>query len=267
VLVVALSGIGCNLQRSILFPRSMLVPDEHEADSVDGLERLWLAVDDYEVEAWLLPPTRATGTDATGVVIFAHGNGELIDYWPRMLGGIPEMGLALLLVEYPGYGRSGGTPSEGSIRKTMLAAYDAMAARPDIDRKRIVLHGRSLGGGAVGTLLGQRPVAALILQSTFTSVTDLAWRLFKVPSFLVRDPFPTLEAVREFTGPVLVIHGRVDELVSHENGVLLAEAAPNGRLVSLDCGHNDCPRDWPQYWRVLHEFLNATGVLDPRGSS
>jgi len=260
-LAIALSGVVWSVQRSILYPRGMLAPDEREAEGIEGLERLWLPVADYEVEAWLLPPTSPRTVGPTGVVIFAHGNGELIDYWPRMLGGVPAMGLALLLVEYPGYGRSGGSPSQASIYETMLAAYDAMAAHAGIDPERIVLLGRSLGGGAVATILGERPVAALILQSTFTSVADLAWRLFKVPSLLVRDRFPTLQAVAEYEGPVLVIHGRVDEIVPYENGVALAEAAKRARLVPLDCGHNDCPQDWPHYWKVLHDFLNEAEIL------
>src|SRR5690606_14605281 len=99
-----------------------------------------------------------------------------------------ELGLAVLLVEYPGYGRSGGSPSEASITRAALAAYDRLVARADIDPARIVLHGRSLGGGVVAVLSDARAAAALVLESSFTGVTAFASGML-LPPLLVRDPF------------------------------------------------------------------------------
>jgi fermentation-respiration switch protein FrsA (DUF1100 family) len=139
----------------------------------------------------------------------------------------------------------------------MTAAYDYLAARPDVDPGRIVAYGRSVGGGAAGSLVRQRSVAALVLESSFTSVRRLARRhLLFGP--LVRDPFDTLGAVGNFDGPVLVIHGRDDRLIPPAHGRTLAERAPRGELVWLDCGHNDCPRPW----RELRGFLERQGILE-----
>ena len=189
----------------------------------------------------------------------AHGDGELIDYWPNELGRFSSMGVALLLVEYPGYGRSVGTPSQESISETFTLAYDLLAARPEIDPSRIILLGRSLGGGAVCDLALKRPSAALILMSAFKSVSAFAVR-YLAPSFLIRDPFDNVSAVRRYKGPVLVIHGNSDEVVPFSHGQALHAAAQNSRMIVYSAGHNDCPPDWSVFWRDLEEFLSANEI-------
>ena len=167
-----------------------------------------------------------------------------------------------MLVEYPGYGRSRGDPSEESIAQTMAAAYDYLATRPDVDPRRIVAYGRSVGGGAAGALIRQRSVAALVLESSFTSVRRLARRHLLFGPF-VRDPFDTLGAVGDFDGPVLVIHGREDRMIPAAHGKELAARAPRGEILWLDCGHNDCPRPW----REVRGFLERQGILETESGS
>ena len=96
----------------------------------------------------------------------------------------------MLLVEYPGYGRSGGKPSERSVTATMLAAYDRIARDPRVDAQRIFGHGRSLGGGAMAQLAARRPLAALILESSFTSVADILHG-YHIPDWLISNRFDT----------------------------------------------------------------------------
>ena len=109
-------------QRQVIFPRYMIpappVPDYKTL----GVEPLWLEASFGRVEAWYLPP-ESTGKPCPAV-IFGHGNGELIDYWPGELGRFASLGIGLLLVEYPGYGRSAGAPSQDSISETFALAYD-----------------------------------------------------------------------------------------------------------------------------------------------
>jgi fermentation-respiration switch protein FrsA (DUF1100 family) len=193
------------------------------------------------------------------LLIFTHGNGELADYWIDEFDEARQSGIGVLLAEYPGYGAAPGSPSEASIVQSTLVLYDWAASDPRIDPKRIVAHGRSLGGGAAARLAVERPVAALILESAFTSVADFAARFF-APPFLVRDPFDNRQALRAYRGPLLVIHGTHDTIVPIAHGRELAALVQGSRFHEVDCGHNDCPREWA----AIRAFLIENGVLRHR---
>ena len=190
------------------------------------------------------------------LLIFTHGNGELADYWIDEFDEARQAGIGVLLAEFPGYGEAPGSPSEASIVRSVIALYDSLAKDPRVDPKRIVAHGRSLGGGAAARLAVERPIAALVLESAFTSVADFAAR-FMAPTFLVRDPFDNRQALRQYRGPLLVIHGTHDTIVPIAHGRELATLVNGARFHEVDCGHNDCPREWD----AIREFLLESGVL------
>ena len=238
-------------QRSIAFPSPSLgSAPPRPADA----EPIWLESEAGRTEAWFLAPTGPSSGPA-GLVLFAHGNAELIDDWPAEFAQPRSWGLAVLLVEYPGYGRSGGRASRRTIEASFRSAFDWAAARPDIDSRRIILYGRSIGGGAVGALILKRPAAALILESTFTNTTAFAAG-FGAPGFLVLDRFDNLHVITTFRGPRLIVHGKHDEVVPVEHGRRLAAAA-GIPLHELPCGHNDCPRPWP----IVKTFLEAANLI------
>lgn len=238
------------MQRRMMFPAPMMAGAA--APPADA-RQIWLPGLSGETESWFLPPL--AGTAPAPLIIFGHGNGELIDYWPDDFAEPRGWGMAVLLVEYPGYGRSGGTPSQPSVEHAFVAAYDWATEQSGIDADRIVGYGRSLGGGAVGLLSLKRRLAAMVLESTFTSTKPFA-RSFGAPGFLVRDPFDNLAAVRVFEGPLLITHGEHDEIIPTHHGRTLAAAA-GVDLHELPCGHNDCPRAWP----VVRRFLHDHGIL------
>jgi pimeloyl-ACP methyl ester carboxylesterase len=243
-------------QRSLIFPGSRAVRDlQPEAF---GGERIWLGADGARTEAWLLP---ARGAAAGGpLLVYAHGNGELIDHWLEAFEPARELGAAALLVEYPGYGRSRGSPSEHSIQAAMVAAYDFATKERGYAEQAVVGWGRSVGGGAVCALARERRLAALVLESTFTSVTQMAL-LHGLPArfapLLVRDPLDNLGLVRRFRGPVLVLHGERDEMIPPDHARELHAGARSAELHWLPCGHNDCERPWVP---VL-AFLERHGLL------
>ena len=260
LLYVAYCGLLYFFQRQILFPRRM-VPQPLKSDQqIAGLQKFWLNTGFGKVEAWFLPPTSGLPAAPAPAVIFGHGNGEIIDFWPVKLEGFTRLGIALLLVEYPGYGSSAGSPSQDSIVQTFVAAYDDLASRKDIDSSRIIFFGRSLGGGAVCALAQRRSSAALILMSTFTSVRSFA-KQFLLPSFLVRDPFDNLSVIKNYPGPVLILHGRSDEVIPFTHGQKLYKSAQNGKMIAYEAGHNDCPPDWKVFWRDVEDFLHDIGLI------
>ena len=244
-------------QRRLLFqpPWTPTMPSRPTAEIVR------LATPAGPAEALFLAPTGALDRPAP-LLLWSHGNAELATDWVSAFDEPRSWGWAVLLLEYPGYGRSPGAPSERSITAAALAAYDWARADPRIDSTRIVPYGRSLGGGPATRLAVERPAAALILESAFTSVRAFAGRFF-APRFLVRDPFDNLSALRSYHGPLLVLHGSHDEVVPVAHGRALAGAVEGAELHELPCGHNDCPRSW----QLVRRFLLAHGLMAEGGDS
>lgn len=166
-----------------------------------------------------------------------------------------DAGVAVLQVEYPGYGRSAGSPSEESLTAALLAAYDWAAKDPRVDAHRIYGHGRSLGGGAIAQLAARRPLAALVLESTFESLEEVVTG-YGVPRFMLLNHFDTSAVLREYPGPVLLLHGTRDQIFPSANAQGLAAVARNATLHLEACGHNDCPRQWD----LVLSFLTQSGV-------
>ena len=251
-------------QRAIIYPGRWIRAPATPPGRSNGIEQLRLETRFGRTEAWFLAGEGSL-PERRPVVIFFHGNGEIIDFLPTQVTGFRQMGMGVLLVEYPGYGRSEGEPSEASIAATAVAAYDAVVRRENVDPARVIAFGRSLGSGPACNLSRQRHLAALILQSPFTSIRPFA-RRFMVPGFLVRDVYDNRQAVAAFPGPVLILHGRFDDVVPFAQGEALARIARNVRFVELACAHNDCPPDWQEFWRVLAGFFLDNGVLEARNS-
>lgn len=243
------------LQRSLLYPRAFARPHEELLRNVPDLERWSLPIEGGSIEAVLL---RARGGGPRPAVVYAHGNAELIEYWVGPLGRYRDQhGIHLLLVEYRGYGRSDGKPSEPGITHDFRAAYDRLAARPDVDASRIIGHGRSLGGGAIGTLAAGRPLAGLVFESTFTSVPEVVpW----APSRLMPDRYDTRRVLRSFGGPVVLMHGSRDNTIPYPHAERLAEAAQDAELLRFVAGHNDIPQDG-RYWGAIDRLLQRAGAI------
>ncbi|MFP4071429.1 MAG: alpha/beta hydrolase [Desulfovibrionales bacterium] len=251
-------GLLFFLQDHIIFPRYLIPsPDGKPPPQV---EQLWIPTSFGRVEAWYMPPEQEAATPVP-VVIFAHGNGERIDFWPEELRPFNTMGYGVFLVEYPGYGRSDGSPSEKTIKETFLAGYDLLISRPEVDTDRILLFGRSLGSGAVCGLAESRPSQAMMLISSFTSVTSMAAQ-YLVPSFVLKTRFNNLDVVKGYEHPLLIMHGRDDDVIPFSHGKRLHQTAPNSRFVPLDCRHNDCDLDF-RFWNEVQTFLITLEHLPP----
>jgi pimeloyl-ACP methyl ester carboxylesterase len=256
-LALLLLSVAWSMQRSVLFPAppARPLPGDREAELVNPGR----TTSGYQA---LLLPSRDAARARSPVVIFAHGNGELADDWIDAFEPMRDWGWSVLLLEYPGYGGSPGTPSESSIRDAALTVFDWAAAEPRIDAARMVVYGRSIGGGAAVQIATARPVAALILESSFTSTRPLAAR-YGIPGWLVRDVFDNLDALRGYRGPTLVIHGSEDQLIPVSEGRALAASVSSAEFHALPCGHNDCPRPWG----LIRGFLESHGLLTAGHSS
>lgn len=202
------------------------------------------------VEAWLCQP-RGMAPGASCVVFF-HGNAELIDHQLDHADEYARRGFAVLLIEYRGYGRSTGSPTQAAIVADSIAIIDAL---PDtIDRAGLIYHGRSIGGAAAVQVARQRTSRAMILESTLISTLAFTRRL-GVPDFLIASAWRTDRALPALDVPVLMLHGRHDTIIPPEHSRTLAALAPRATLIELDGGHNDFPQDPDAYWSAIDQFL------------
>ncbi|HTU67971.1 MAG TPA: alpha/beta hydrolase [Steroidobacteraceae bacterium] len=240
------------IQRYVTFPSPPAGSANPAVRATVGGELVWLDADGDRVEAWLLPARNAA---RRALVIYAHGNGELIDMRAADFDAVRAAGYSVLQVEYPGYGRSAGSPSEASLTAALVAAYDWAARSGRFDAPHIVGHGRSLGGGAIAQLAARRPLAALVLESTFVNLEDVVMA-YGVPRPLLLYHFDTAAVLRAYPGPVLLLHGTGDRVFPSANARRLATIAKDATLHLEACGHADCP---PQ-WELVLGFLARNGV-------
>ncbi len=177
--------------------------------------------------------------DWTGpVVLYSHGNAEDLGRIMSELVFFYQLGSPVLAYDYPGYGLSDGKPSTEGANRAIEAAYRHLVEDRKIPPGRIVLFGRSVGGGPSMHLAARKPVGGVILQSPFVSAFRVMtrWPLFPF------DRFDNLAAVRKYDGPLLILHGTKDEVIEPWHGRKLYEdsASPDRTLVMIDgAGHND----------------------------
>ena len=260
VLVVlgGLASVILLIQRAIIFPiHAIPVPGA----SAPGGETWWVETKAGKVEARFLLGAGATSENPGPLVVFHHGNAELIDYWVADLDPYLQAGISVLLPEYRGYGRSAGSPSQNGIVEDSLAFLDRAVARPEVDPDQLIFHGRSIGGGVACALAAEYPPRALVLQSTFTSLAHMAWLTMGVPRLLIRDPFDNAAAVSQLDVPLLVIHGRQDEMIPYAQGQALAELSSQARLLTLESGHNDLRMN-AEFWQNVLGFLAEVGIRE-----
>lgn len=225
-------------------------------------EQLWVTTASGErVEGWFLPGNGVSAANPGPLVIFAHGNAELIDDLPREAQPYRDLGVSVLFPEYRGFGRSGGAPGASNCVADYVAFRDLAAKRADIDVSRIFYHGRSIGGGIVAQLAMQRAPAAMILESTFTSLDAMAWR-YACPPFLNRNRLQTELALPKIAAPILIFHGIEDRVVPVWHARRLAEIARDAKLIEMHGGHAGFPPDPKPYWDAIREFLKQNKMIN-----
>ncbi|CAN5763703.1 alpha/beta hydrolase [soil metagenome] len=204
---------------------------------------------------------------AAGLLISFHGNGDLaVNQLPWAHEVNERTGWAVLLAEYRGYGGIDGRPTADGVRLDARAAYAAAVAALGADPRRIALHGHSLGT-AIATELAADPTAApvyaLLLESPFTSVRDMARRTAGYAALLLRGrlmrfQWDTEAAVRELPVSIAVAHGARDGVVPVRMGrrVHAAAAVPGPLLIVEEAGHNDVAwNGGEEYWHWLARSL------------
>jgi fermentation-respiration switch protein FrsA (DUF1100 family) len=204
------------------------------------IQELKLAcADGTAIHAWWLPCPKAKSA-----LLYLHGNaGNLSGRGPTLLTLRERLGVSALIIDYPGYGKSEGRPSETGCYQAADAAYAWLTDTQKIASERILLWGVSLGGGVAVDLASRKPCQALILLKTFTSLPDVAGTIYPwVPThWLMRNRFDSLVKIGACRCPVFVTHGTADDLIPDTLGRRLYEAAhePKEFFSMPGVGHND----------------------------
>jgi uncharacterized protein len=244
-------------QRSVLFPGAGMTWRWNAETLPQRAEMVSVPASFGWVRAVFLP---APVDHAAPALIYFHGNAEFVDQNVGLLLPITSLGLHVLLVEYPGYAGSDGSPSRESLAEAGRVGFDWLAAHPAVDAARIVAMGRSIGSGPALDLVAERDVAALVLLSPFASLAMIA-RSMGAPGFLLRDRYDNQPALAGFRGPILVFHGRADDVIPYAHSQALLTVAPSATLHTLACRHNDCPYFDTEFRAHLQRFLRDAGVL------
>lgn len=192
-----------------------------------------------------LKPDGAPDTSAAKrpTLIYFYGNGTCLRTSVDHIEQMRRYGANVLVAEYVGYGMSSGKPSEAGCYATADAAYDYLLTRRDVDPRRIVAAGGSLGGAVAIDLAARRPVAGLATFMTFTCLCDVAQNHFPwVPTApLLRSRFDSVAKIRRVECPILLVHGTKDLMVpaAMQAKLAAAAAAPVTQVVVPDATHND----------------------------
>jgi fermentation-respiration switch protein FrsA (DUF1100 family) len=228
------------MQPRLIYYPDMPGRDIGPAPDVIGLEyedvRL-TTTDGERLHGWFVPHPSARAT-----LLFAHGNAGNISHRLDSIRLFHDLGLAVLIFDYRGYGLSSGTTTEQGTYRDADAAWHYLVDERGISPEAIVLFGRSLGAAVIADLAARARPGAVILESAFTSVPDMAARLYPwLPvRWLASYRYDNAEKVRKFTAPVMVIHSRDDEIIPFGQGEQLFAAANEPKqFLELDGGHND----------------------------
>jgi fermentation-respiration switch protein FrsA (DUF1100 family) len=221
-------------------------------------EEVWLhSSDGILVHAWWCPHSTANAA-----VLFCHGNaGNLSNRANDVLAIQRALAMSVLIFDYPGFGRSTGQPGEAGCYAAADAAYEWLAQR--VPPERIVILGQSLGGGVAVDLASRHAHGSVALFKTFTSIPDLAQKLFPVlpARWLVHNRFDNLDKIGRCSGPVFIAHGDSDHLIPISQAKRLFAVAHGTKrfLVLESCGHHGGLH--PQFLTRLAEFLKETGTI------
>jgi len=241
----------------ILFPTQEMLGTP--ADLGLTYQDLRIATSDGSLlQAWKIPPPAGSQRPW---VLHCHGNGGNLSYRLEVAQQLHRLGLGVWLFDYRGYGQSQGRiRQEEDLLADGKAVYDELAQL----HQPIILYGESLGGGVASYLALKNPCSGLILQSTFTSLTDRAGEAYPfLPiRWISRFRLDTRKRLPDLKCPVLVLHSRQDEMIGYHHGQQLLQAAGSkGSWGELSGGHNEV--DFRQVAQAVEGWLKqlAQGSL------
>lgn len=218
--------------------------------------------DGVRIHGWYI-----TQPDAGCTVLFFHGNAGTIADRPLTIARLHELGANVLMIDYRGYGNSEGTPDEVGTYADASAAWTYLTATRGIAPGDIVIYGRSLGGAVALELAARVAPRALIVESTFSSLADMAREHYPyLPTgLLLRFKYPSLDHIRQVRAPILIAHSPADALIPITQAERLFAMAPAPKqFFRLRGDHNNAFVEAGQaYYEALGDFIAGAARLTP----
>jgi hypothetical protein len=211
--------------------------------------------DGKTINAWFIPAKEAKYT-----ILFFHGNGGNISHRLDKIKILNNLGLNIFIIDYRGYGKSEGKPSEKGVYLDAGAAYDYLVKIKGINPDSIIIYGESLGGAVAIELCTKVRAKALITEEAFSNISDMGKIMYPyIPSFFVSDKFNSLARIEKINLPKLFIHSRNDNLVPFELGEKLYKKAKEPKqLAAITGDHNhaflESEKDYTGY---IREFVKG----------
>ena len=242
IIIIVSVYIGLVLILTLFQSRFIYFP-ERDISITPGAVGLGYESVDFETEdgvkltGWFVP-----AANPRGVVLFFHGNAGNIS---GRLGSIQlfyNLGFSVFIIDYRGYGQSEGRITEEGTYLDSEAAWRYLVQNRGFLPDEIIIFGRSLGGSIAAWLAARHRPGALIIESTFTSIPDLAAKLypFLPVRLLARYSYNTADYLFRVDCPILIIHSRDDELIPFDHGRRLFEGANEPKqLLEISGGHNE----------------------------
>ncbi|MDP8299693.1 MAG: alpha/beta hydrolase [Candidatus Tantalella remota] len=239
---------------NLFFPTASM----EETPQAAGLEYedvYFSSSDGTSLNGWFIPQV----DKPRGTILFCHGNAGNISHRLEIITMLYRLGFNVFIFDYRGYGKSKGRPSEKGTYEDGYAAYEYLVSRDDVDKKKILFYGKSLGGAIAVEVASRTDVPAVIIDSTFTSTTDMAKEIypFLPMSVVITIKYDTLSKMGGLKVPVLVIHSSEDDIVPYHHGKMLFEASIEPKsFLNLRGGHNDSVfLNEDKYAVGINEFL------------
>ena len=260
VVGVSIVGLLSGCVDRVLFQPSPGVDVSPERLGIEAESLLLETEDGVRVHAFYVPAM----PPADRSILFLHGNAGNASHRLPNAAQLARLGSDVLLLDYRGYGLSEGAPSEAGTAFDARAALAHLTDVRGFAMERIVLFGRSLGGAVAVELAQDRRLGGVILESTFTNLSDMARTLVGPFAIAVRG-FPSNERIERLRAPLLAFHGDRDEIVPYALGQQLFAAAPEPKQFETirGAGHNDTVEvGGAPYFERIRAFLDETVPAD-----
>lgn len=214
------------------------------------------AEDGVKLHGWYVP-----SKGAKSVILFFHGNaGNISDRLDNIIQLRNQAGVDVFIIDYHGYGKSEGSPNEKNLYMDGRAAMKELRRRLGKSDKKVIVFGRSLGGAVAVDVASGAECDALILESTFTSMPEIAGELFPIPHLkkLICTKFDSISKIGSIKAPKMIIHGENDTMISISHGQRLFKEAtePKEFYPIPGADHNNTYiTAGNEYFRRVAEFI------------